>query len=205
LLDCFIFFEEDTFIQYLRKSSRQLFNGLRSKKIKTIFATYELSKIVYVFRWHQGYDIYSPYMSVMSLRIWAAEIFDNLPILFLNLCLLTVRIWSTATSAFLFAHRTWNRVFHCGCSFVVRGHTTTVSRYLFISSWLTITTGLTFFISLPVVGFKSAKNMSYFSIFKVFHPPTRQGGLCQNRPNLPLHEPWLYMCLPRKVCCLLSF
>ena len=69
---------------------------------------------------------YSPYISVMSLRNWAAFIFDNLSIFFFNLCLLIVRIWSTAISAFLFAHLIWSRVLHCGCSFEVKVHTTTV-------------------------------------------------------------------------------
>jgi hypothetical protein len=40
------------------------------------------------------------------LRIFAASIFDNLSILFFNLCLPIVRIWSTAISALVLARLT---------------------------------------------------------------------------------------------------
>ncbi len=60
----------------------------------------------------------------MSLRNWKALIFDNLSIFFFNLCLLIVRIWSTAIAAFLFAHLVWSRVLHCGCTFEVMGQQT---------------------------------------------------------------------------------
>ena len=109
---------------------------------------------------------YSPYISVMSFRNWAALISDNLSSFFFNLSLLMVRIWSTAISAFLFAHLIWSRVLHSGCNFDVKGQTTTVSKYLFISSWLMMTTGRTFLISLPVVGLRSAIYISYMLIFK---------------------------------------
>src|SRR4030043_288529 len=66
-----------------------------------------------------------------------------------------------AISAFSPAQTICRRDLHKGCSLEVKGQTTTVSRYLFISSWLIITTGRIFLISLPMVGLRSAKKISY--------------------------------------------
>jgi 1-aminocyclopropane-1-carboxylate deaminase len=68
---------------------------------------------------------------------------------------------TTTTSAGLVfglpAHSICSRVLHCGWILEVKGQITTVSRFVFISSSLMTTTGRILLISLPMVGFKSAK------------------------------------------------
>jgi hypothetical protein len=71
--------------------------------------------------------------------------------------LLIVRIWSTAISAAFPAQVICNRERHLGWSLDVKGQTTTVSKYWFIESWLTMTMGRTLLISLPMEGLRSAK------------------------------------------------
>ena len=101
-------------------------------------------------------SFYSPYISVMSLRNSALVFFDRVSSFFFRRCLLMARIWSTAISAFFPAQMKESRLLHCGCSLLVSGQTTTVSRYLFIALSLTMATGRIFFISLPLAGLRSA-------------------------------------------------
>src|SRR5438874_6348591 len=88
------------------------------------------------------HHLYSaPYISPSSRRKAAASRAESEPSLFPSRLLPTARIWSAAVSAGLPLILTFNRVRQSGCSRVVRGHTTTVSKARLRASRLTITAG----------------------------------------------------------------